>query len=31
VWAVAIVITYFASRWYAALKARQSAWWLRYV
>jgi uncharacterized membrane protein len=31
VWAVAIVMLYFACRWYAGLKARRTGWWLRYV
>ena len=31
VWAAAIVILYFACRWFAALKARRSDWWLRFV
>jgi hypothetical protein len=31
VWAIAIVVLYFASRWYAALKTRRHDWWLRYI
>jgi uncharacterized membrane protein len=31
VWAVAIAILYFACRWFAALKARRTDWWLRYL
>jgi hypothetical protein len=31
VWAVAVVMLYFASRWFADLKARRTDWWLRYV
>ena len=31
VWAVAIVILYVPSRWYADLKARRSDWWLKYL
>jgi len=31
VWAVAIVILYFACRWYADRKARRSDWWLKYL
>ncbi|HEU5466226.1 MAG TPA: heparan-alpha-glucosaminide N-acetyltransferase domain-containing protein [Gemmatimonadales bacterium] len=31
VWAVAIFILYFASRWFGALKARRTDWWLRYL
>ncbi len=33
VWAIAIVLLYFPSRWYADLKARRSDWgrWLRYL
>ena len=31
VWATAIVILYFASRWYGELKARRTDWWLRYL
>jgi uncharacterized membrane protein len=31
VWAVAIVLLYFPSRWYAGLKARRSDWWLKYL
>jgi len=31
VWAVAVVMLYFASRWYADVKARRSDWWLKYL
>jgi hypothetical protein len=31
VWAAAVVMLYFACRWYADLKARRTGWWLRYV
>jgi hypothetical protein len=31
VWAVAVVILYFACRWYADLKARRRDWWLAYL
>ena len=31
VWAVAVVLLYFASRWYSGLKARRSDWWLKYL
>jgi uncharacterized membrane protein len=31
VWAIAVVMLYFPSRWYAALKARRSDWWLKYL
>jgi uncharacterized membrane protein len=31
VWAVAIVVLYFACRWYADLKARRNDWWLKYL
>jgi uncharacterized membrane protein len=31
VWAVAIVLLYFACRWYADLKARRKDWWLAYL
>jgi uncharacterized membrane protein len=31
VWAVAIVMLYFACRWYAGLKARRKDWWLSYL
>ncbi len=31
VWAVAVVVLYPACRWFAALKARRSDWWLRYL
>jgi uncharacterized membrane protein len=31
VWAVAILLLYFACRWFAALKARRKDWWLGYL
>ena len=31
VWAAAIVILYFACRWFAGLKARRGDWWLAYL
>lgn len=31
VWAVALMLLYFACRWYADLKARRTDWWLRYL
>jgi len=31
VWAIAVVMLYFPSRWYADLKARRSDWWLKYL
>jgi uncharacterized membrane protein len=31
VWAAAIVMLYFVSSWFAALKARRTEWWLRYL
>lgn len=31
VWAIAIVLLYFACRWFAALKLRRSDWWLQYL
>jgi len=31
VWAVVIVLLYFACRWYAEVKARRNEWWLRYL
>jgi len=31
VWALAIVLLYFPSRWYAELKARRRDWWLKYL
>lgn len=31
VWALAIVVLYFACRWYAELKARRRDWWLSYL
>jgi uncharacterized membrane protein len=31
VWAIAVVLLYFACRWYADLKARCDDWWLKFV
>jgi uncharacterized membrane protein len=31
VWAIAIVLLYFACRWFAELKAKRDDWWLRYL
>jgi hypothetical protein len=31
VWAVAVIILYFACRWFAELKARRTDAWLRFV
>lgn len=31
VWAVAVVLLYVPSRWYADLKAKRSDWWLKYL
>ncbi|HKA59836.1 MAG TPA: heparan-alpha-glucosaminide N-acetyltransferase domain-containing protein [Gemmatimonadales bacterium] len=31
VWAVAIILLYFPSRWFANLKARRQDWWLKYL
>ncbi len=31
VWAIAIVLLYVPSRWYADLKARRTDWWLKYL
>jgi len=31
VWAIAVVLLYFPSRWYADLKARRQDWWLKYL
>jgi hypothetical protein len=31
VWAIAILLLYPACRWFAALKARKSDWWLQYL
>src|SRR5439155_886873 len=31
VWGVAIVILYFACRWFADLKNRKNSWWLSYL
>lgn len=31
VWAIAIVILYYASSWFATFKSRRSDWWLKYV
>jgi uncharacterized membrane protein len=31
VWGIAIVVLYFACRWFAAVKARRDDWWLQYL
>ena len=31
IWAIAILLLYFACRWFAALKARRNDWWLQYL
>ena len=31
VWAIAVVLLYFPSRWYADLKTRRRDWWLKYL
>jgi hypothetical protein len=31
VWAISIVILYFACRWFANLKATRTTWWLKYL
>ena len=31
VWGIAIVLLYFACRWFAELKARRNDWWLQYL
>ncbi len=31
IWAIAIVLLYFACRWFADFKARRSDWWLKYL
>jgi uncharacterized membrane protein len=31
VWTVAVTVLYFASRWFADIKARRSDWWLKYL
>jgi len=31
VWAIAVVILYFACRWFSDLKARRTDWWLKYL
>jgi uncharacterized membrane protein len=31
VWAIAIVLLYFACRWFANVKARRTDWWLKYL
>jgi uncharacterized membrane protein len=31
VWAIAIVLLYFACQWFAGIKARRSDWWLQYL
>jgi uncharacterized membrane protein len=30
IWGIAIVLLYFACRWFAAIKARRNDWWLQY-
>ena len=31
VWAIAVVLLYFACRWFAALKLKRNDWWLQYL
>jgi uncharacterized membrane protein len=31
VWTIAVILLYFACRWFAALKARRGDWWLKYL
>ncbi|HYM75777.1 MAG TPA: heparan-alpha-glucosaminide N-acetyltransferase domain-containing protein [Candidatus Dormibacteraeota bacterium] len=31
VWAIAIVLLYFACRWFADVKAKRAEWWLKYI
>ena len=31
IWGIAILLLYFACRWFAALKARRNDWWLQYL
>jgi uncharacterized membrane protein len=31
IWAITIVLLYFACEWFAALKARRNDWWLQYL
>jgi hypothetical protein len=31
VWAVAVVVLHYASRWFAGVKARRKDWWLSYL
>ena len=31
IWAITIVLLYFACQWFAALKARRNDWWLQYL
>jgi hypothetical protein len=31
IWGIAIVLLYFACRWFAALKASRNDWWLQYL
>ena len=31
VWAIATILLYFACRWFAALKARRTEWWLKFL
>ena len=31
VWGIAILLLYLACRWFAAVKARRTDWWLKYI
>jgi len=31
VWAITIILLYFACRWFAAVKAQRTDWWLKYI
>ena len=31
VWAAAIVLLYFACRWFGGVKSRRTDWWIRYI
>lgn len=31
VWAIAVLLLYFACRWFAGVKARRTDWWLKYL
>ena len=31
VWAITIILLYFACRWFAAVKAKRTDWWLKYI